>query len=525
MAVDSAAGAHVPAVEVGEKGLKKDALGFVSNVVIGVASTAPAYSIAATLGWIVLVPGVGFNAPGVMIASFVPMLLVAFAYRYLNRADPDCGTTFAWGTRALGPHLGWLNGWTIFISDVIVMASLAIIASKYTFLLFGAGGPADSTAWQIAGAVVWIALMTWICWRGIELSARTQQVLLSIEILVLVAFSITAIAKVYGGTAMPGAAHLAWGWFDPSGFGIGWRTLMDGILLGLFIYWGWDTGVAVNEESKNSNEGPGVSAVVSTLTLLLIYVVVSAAAEAYAGTKFLGNHPDDVLSVMGKNVFGTPWDKLLILAVLTSAAASTQTTILPTARTTLSMARWGSIPRVFAGIHPRYLTPTASTLGMGALSIAWTVFIILIDTAQNTLNDSVTALGFMIAFYYGFTGLACVLFYRRELFKTVRNFVMVGVVPLLGFALMAVVFGFALHDFSQPDYNYSPPVAGFQVPILIGIGGLLVGIPLMLLAWLRFPRFFQRRPYFEMAPEGALEGLVTVETVAPEDDAATGGGR
>jgi hypothetical protein len=162
---------------------------------------------------------------------------------------------------------------------------------------------------------------------------------------------------------------------------------------------------------------------------------------------------------------------------------------------------------------------------MGALSIAWTVFIILIDTAQNTLNDSVTALGFMIAFYYGFTDLACVLFYRRELFKTVRNFVMVGVVPLLGFALMAVVFGFALHDFSQPDYNYSPPVAGFQVPILIGIGGLLVGIPLMLLAWLRFPRFFQRRPYFEMAPEGALEGLVTVETVAPEDDAATGGGR
>jgi amino acid transporter len=515
----------VPRADTGEKGLKKNALGFVSNVVIGVASTAPAYSIAATLGWIVLVPGVGLNAPGVMIASFVPMLLIAFAYRYLNRADPDCGTTFAWGTRALGPHLGWFNGWAIFVSDVVVMASLAIIASKYSFLLVGADGPANSTYWQLVGSVVWIALMTWICWRGIELSARTQQVLLSIELLVLVAFSITAIVKVYSGTAMQGAAHLAWGWFDPTGFGIGWRTLMDGILLGLFIYWGWDTGVAVNEESKNAKEGPGVSAIASTLMLLAIYVVVSAAAEAFAGAKFLGDNPDDVLSVMGKQVFGTPWDKLLILAVLTSAAASTQTTILPTARTTLSMARWGALPKIVGGIHPRYLTPTASTLGMGALSIAWTVFIVLIDKAQNTLNDSVTALGFMIAFYYGFTGLACVVYYRREIFKTVRNFVMVGVMPLLGFALMALVFGFALHDFSQADYNYSAPKLGFQVPILIGIGGLLLGIPLIVLAWLRYPRFFHRRPYFEVAPAGALEGLVAVETISPEDDATTGGGR
>jgi amino acid transporter len=257
--------------------------------------------------------------------------------------------------------------------------------------------------------------------------------------------------------------------------------------------------------------------------LLAIYVVVSAAAEAFGGVKFLGDNPDDVLSVMGKQVFGTPWDKLLILAVLTSAAASTQTTILPTARTTLSMARWGALPKIIGDIHPRYLTPTASTLGMGALSIAWTVFIIVIDKAQNTLNDSVTALGFMIAFYYGFTGLACVVYYRREIFKTVRNFVVVGVVPLLGFALMALVFGFALHDFSQADYNYSAPKLGFQIPILIGVGGLLLGIPLMVLAWLRYPRFFRRRPYFQVAPEGALEGLVTVQTIAPEADPLTGG--
>jgi len=119
--------------QIGEKGLKTNAIGFLSNMVIGVASTAPAYSLAATLGFIVAVGGVGVHAPAVLIVSFIPMLLISFGYRYLNRADPDAGTTFAWVTRALGPQLGWLNGWAIFVADVIVMASLSVIASTYTY--------------------------------------------------------------------------------------------------------------------------------------------------------------------------------------------------------------------------------------------------------------------------------------------------------------------------------------------------------------------------------------------------------
>ena len=117
-------------IATGDKGLKADALGFMSNLVIGVASTAPAYSLAATLGFIVVINGIGVKAPAVLIVSFVPILLVAFGYRYLNKADPDAGMTFAWTTRAFGPWIGWMNGWAIFVADVIVMGSLSVIASK-----------------------------------------------------------------------------------------------------------------------------------------------------------------------------------------------------------------------------------------------------------------------------------------------------------------------------------------------------------------------------------------------------------
>ncbi len=117
----------------GRQGPQADALGYVSNLVIAIASTAPAYSLAATLGFIVAVSGLGVHAPAVLIVSFIPILFVSVGYRFFNLADPDAGTTFAWVTRTFGPQLGWINGWAIFLADIIVMASLAEIASQYTF--------------------------------------------------------------------------------------------------------------------------------------------------------------------------------------------------------------------------------------------------------------------------------------------------------------------------------------------------------------------------------------------------------
>src|SRR5512143_1683697 len=118
----------------GEPSLKAGALSYISNVVIGVASTAPGYSLAATLGLVTAV--VGFQAPAIMIVAFLPMLCIALAYNYMNRADPDCGTTFSWVTRALGPRSGWMGGWGIIVADVIVMANLSQIAGLYSFQLF-----------------------------------------------------------------------------------------------------------------------------------------------------------------------------------------------------------------------------------------------------------------------------------------------------------------------------------------------------------------------------------------------------
>ena len=159
------------------------------------------------------------------------------------------------------------------------------------------------------------------------------------------------------------AIHPSLSWFNP--FSLSPSEISAGMLLAVFIYWGWDTTATVNEETEDPGEAPGRATVISTLILLGIYLVVAVAAQSYAGVDGLIDEPGRRAQPLGAEVFGSPLDKILIIAVLTSAAASTQTTILPTARTTLSMARAHAMPESLGKVHPRYLTPHVSTILMG----------------------------------------------------------------------------------------------------------------------------------------------------------------
>jgi amino acid transporter len=473
-----------------QKGLKANAIGFASSVVIGVASTAPGYSLAAVLGLVVAVEGIGPQAPAVFLVAFVPMLLVAMAYKYMNKADPDAGTTFSWVTRAFGPNLGWVAGWAIVVADIIVMANLAQIAGLYSFLLFGIDDA--STLAVTAVGVVWIAVMTYICVIGIELNARTQRWLLTAEIVTLGIFAVVALGRVWAGDAPAGSVNPELSWFSP--FAIdSTDALVSGVLLAVFIYWGWDSLVCVNEETEDSENVPGRAAIMATIILVGVYVIVSTAAIAFAGPDRLANDESgDVLGLLANDVFGsTTLGKIVIIAVLSSAAASTQTTILPTSRTALSMARAKAFPRALGNIHQEHQTPHTATWWMGGLSIAWYVGLTLIS--EDILFDSIAALGLMIAFYYGITGLACVWYYRHELTKSARNFWLVGVAPFLGGVILLAIFVKSCRDLAADDAG-STTYFGLGSPLVIGLGFLLLGPVLMAIWYLTGHReFFRRR--------------------------------
>ncbi|MFN8032337.1 MAG: APC family permease [Mycobacterium sp.] len=504
-----------PAAEVESKGLKGGALGLLSSVVVGMASTAPAYSLAASLGLIVASGGAllaGVKAPAIVLLAFIPMWMIAVAYQELNKAEPDCGTTFTWASRAFGPLVGWMGGWGIIAADVIVMANLAQVAGSYSFTFVGGLGwtsvadLANSTLWSTVAGVIWIIVMTYICYRGIEVSARIQYGLLGIELVVLVVFSAVALFKVYTRQAESYSLMPSLHWFWPAGLDFG-TVIAPALLTALFIYWGWDTAVTCNEESDDPGRTPGRAAVISTFLLLATYALVSVSAIAFAGTGTegigLGNEENsaDVFAAIGPDLFGDSLlgkVGLLLLAasILTSASASTQTTVLPTARTTLSMGVYKALPESFAKIHRSYLTPSVSTITMGAVSILFYVLFTLVSS--NLLTALIGSVGLMIAFYYGLTGFACVWFYRKDLTKNARDFMMRGVVPLLGGLVLTVVFIYGLIQYAKPDWltddeGNNVTIFGYGAVAVVGIGALVLGLIVMVIWWFMSPDYFRGR--------------------------------
>lgn len=464
------------------KGLQSNTLGVFGSTVIGLASTAPLYSLAATLGYVIL--AVGGQAPVVFLLAAVPMVFAAFAYQELNREMPDCGTTFVWGAKAFGPVTGWIGGWAIAVASVMVLANVSEISAKYFWYLLGNAEFAESQTAVVITAVAFLAVMTGISILGLQIGERMQMVLMIFQVGVLLAFGVLALTHAASGTH-PDSVAFSWSWLNPAEL-TSWSGFMQAVLLALFIYWGWDTCLALNEETKNPQKTPARAALATIVILILLYVGVSIAVMMFAGfgeTNFGLTNPqnlDDVFSVLRDVLFG-PWGWLLIFAVMISAASSTQTTILPSARGTLSMSVYKALPAKFSEVHPKFKTPWFSTLVMGIAAIVYYVGMSWLST--DILADSLSSMGLAIALYYAITCFSALWYFRKTLRESARNLWLRGIFPLLGGLMLSYAFIQSAFDMINVDYGYTV-LLGIGGSFVIGIGAIVLGYVLMGLWWL-----------------------------------------
>ncbi|MDQ0819887.1 amino acid transporter [Arthrobacter sp. V4I6] len=500
----TAAGGPVP---VPAKGLHAGILDLGDSVMLGLASTAPVYSLAATLGLIVAVNG--NYTPLILLLGFVPVLFIAYAFRELNSAMPDCGTTFIWARRAFGPWAGWLGGWGVALAGVVVLANLAQVAGQYLWLLVGDGSVAGNSLVVTATGVLFIVFMTLVNYRGIRLGEHVQRVLTYVQYVALGIFAVAIIVQIAAGVSGDATAGQAFdfAWFNPVGAFADPGAVVHGALLALFIYWGWDTCLAVNEETEHPRTTPGRGAVISAFVLVAIYVSVALLVMMYAsvGTEGIGlgneANQSDVFLAMKDAVLG-PWGWLIIVAVLASVLSSTQTTILPTARGTLSMGVHGALPPKFGQVHPRYQTPGFSTRMMGAAAVAYYVLMSLLS--QNLLADSISSISLFIAFYYALTGFACVWYFRATLGRSARNLWFRGILPLIGALLLTAAFFVSAVQMWDPGYG-DTQIFGVGGAFISGVVLLALGV--VLAAVCRFAPstrgyFLQRQPASgALAPE------------------------
>ena len=486
---------HQPEADLRDKGLSHNAVGLFGGTVLGISSVAPAYALTATIG--ILVAEAGSKMPVVIIAGFLPMFFAAYAYREFNKVAPDCGTSFTWTTKAFGPYVGWLGGWAAVLATVIVLSNLAGVAVQFFYQFIGdvTGSEFVGTLWEnrtvnVLTCLVFLSIATAVAYRGITTTEHVQFVLVGFQMVVLILFA--GMAFVRSGSSETGMTF-SLDWFSPAGLTM--SAFIAGLSGSIFAFWGWDTALTVNEESKDSDKTPGRAALLCVVSILCTYLLVAVATQMYAGVETeglgLGNEEisDNVFGALAEPVMGSPLDTFLFLAVLASSAASLITTFLPTSRTMLAMGTYKAFPERFATIHPRHLTPSYATVAAGIGAALF--YSILTFLSESVLTDTIYSLGIMICFYYGLTAFACIWFFRRELFSSVASFVFKLLFPLLGGLGLLGVFLVTLRDSASPDYGSGASIGGVGLVLILGLGLIVFGVLFMFLMRARQPAFFR----------------------------------
>ncbi|GAB94765.1 amino acid transporter [Kineosphaera limosa] len=488
----SADGAH------GGKGLSTKSVGLVAAVFIGVSCIAPAYTLSGALG--PTASAVGEHMPAILLVGFIPMLLVAVGYRELNKAMPDSGTTFTWGTRAFGPWIGWMGGWGLLAATILVLSNLAGIAVDffYLFLSQALGRPeladlSTNVFVNVATCLVFMVVACAISYRGVEATKMVQYVLVTFQVLVLVWFAVAAYTHLANGSAFdPTPPSLEW--FNP--FGIGsFSAFAAGVSLSVFIYWGWDVVLTMNEESTDAATTPGKAATATIFVIVTLYLLVATATLSFAGVGDgeygLGNTEiqENIFAALAGPVMG-PFAILVSIAVMASSMASLQSTFVSPARTLLAMGHFGALPPRFASITPRFQSPGYATIFAAVVSFGF--YAIMRVISESVLWDTITALGMMVCFYYGITALACVWYFRRTSRATPRTMLTQFLAPLLGGLLLIAFFIQTSIDSIDPEYGSGSQLFGIGLVFLLGSTVLLLGVVVMFTQYRRNPEFFRR---------------------------------
>ncbi len=461
--------------------LEPDAIGVAQDTVIGMASSAPAASVGLTLA--ALAAATAYGSGPIIILTAIPMLVIANAYRRLNMWNANCGASFEWVGRAINPYLGFLTGWLMIAAYIIATVSGVEVLGPSVLSVFGSN---STSVWANIGIGTVVGLvMLVIAVVGIRITARAQVGMAAVEYAILVGFAVVGLVAVL--SHHHGTFPITKGWLSLSGIG-GKGSAAAGFLTAIFIFTGWDGTLYVNEEVKHRRTNPGKAAILAVALLAIIYTFSIVGLQGAVKPGLLQKNSASVLVYIAQSLGGGGWAKVMALSLALSVIATTGTGIVLSARIVYGMASYRALPEFLSNVSRRFSTPVAASVVVGLLIVGLTWVYLLTTSVQNSFNDVVAVTGLLFAIFYILTALATIVYYRRRIFTSVWDALVLGLLPIGA----AVFLGWIV----VRSLQIAPPA---QIWSLIGI--VVVGVILMLSA-----RFVLRSTFFQIRPESDTEG-------------------
>ena len=409
--------------------LKRNEVGLLGSTVFALAGAAPGQTVSIVLASLVVTSAYGTVLP--LAISAIGLLFIAVAFQRLNMWRQNAGATYEWVCRSLSPYVGNLVGWLMLVAfaGFVLIDVITIGPSVLALLGFS---PNNQFVGALAIVIIGTAL-TATAVIGLRPSARLQITVALIEYSILTVFIVWAFIEVFlvhkAGTVRPTTD-----WLSFKGTGAG--SFSAAMVIAVASIAGWDGGIYVNEETQNPEKNPGLGAVVAVAILGVIFVTMFGTFQGIGPLNQLNNHAANAAAWVGQRLGGTAGDRVISLAVVLSVLATTQVAIIGTARLIYSMSRDRVLPKRLGEVSARFRTPAFTTALLGGMMMVFGVIDIYVSSVATAITDLVTVSGFLYSMFYAITGLAASWFYRRFIGRSVKDALILGLMPLSGAGLL-----------------------------------------------------------------------------------------
>jgi len=402
--------------------LKKDSLGFVHSIAMGIAGSAPTFSISATM--VTLIGAVGILAPASLVYCGLLVLGIVFAYMHLNSHTPNAGASYTWVSAIFGKKLGFFAGWTLMVSSALFMVSATIPAGTATLMLISPALAASQIA-VTACAMMWLMLVTIVIVKGIKLTGKVQVIMTSIELVILSIVSIAAIIE-FG----PHALHtLSWQQFSPMAFSP--TSFANGAIIALFFFWGWDVSLNLTEETRDSKKSPGLGAVAAMIVIIAAFTAFAAVTLVVLSDDEINKSGVNVVFDVANKLFPGRWSYLAVLALMLSTIGNLETSMLQFTRTMFAQSRDGVLDKRWSTVHVKWQTPHWATFLIAVIGVTLLISSLISVSIADVMKASINIIGVQAAYYYGLAGFACAWNFRRVCMKSAWDVITMLILPVL----------------------------------------------------------------------------------------------
>lgn len=312
------------------------------------------------------------------VLSAIGCAFAGLCYSEFASMIPVSGSAYTYSYATMGEFIAWIIGWDLILEYLFGAATVAVGWSGYVISFFESFGlhlPAsisqspfiyDANGWQTTGAILnfpavfIIAVMTCLLIIGIRQSAKLNNIIVIIKVIVILLFIGFGISYINVDNWTP---------FIPENTGnfgeFGWSGILTGAGVIFFAYIGFDAISTTTQEAKNPKKDMPVGILVSLFICTILYISVCLVLTGMVSYTELNVPAPIALAIdrAGDNLY---WlNKIIKIGAIAGLSSVVLVLLMGQSRIFFTMSKDGLLWKPFSKVHPRFHTPYITSIVTG----------------------------------------------------------------------------------------------------------------------------------------------------------------